>query len=285
MNKNGLKLSFWAYLATLLKAGQEEVKEPTLTEQTYLKNPLWALLPKKPLGDGKQFVHPVQFNKAQGCFAVADQESVPAPVSIQAMYFLFENKEYYQVGSIVKEMVMDSILDNMGLDITSILYKDGDKDSSLSGLAGSWLDGSQLPLEEALFQASVKVLREGGVFNTVFMPYSKFAKLLLSPVAKIMIENQVSDKVLFEGIKLVLPHGPVLIYPDRSCPNDRIYGLKMGSWSFCHHGEQAVNMVELNGDEKLAKMPLDNGGFELRMFVGGNLVCSSPRDNIVVKVS
>lgn len=149
-------------------------------------------------------------------------------------------------------------------------------------LAGNWLDGSQLSVEDALIQAATNVKKQSSMGVThFFMGYSKYAQLLKSQSAKVMIEEQVNPDVSFEGVELLTSSGRVAIIPDRNCPPDKMFGLNLGTWDYIHLGDP-IQIFNFDGNTWL-RQPSDDG-MEIRFFSLGNLVCRQPAANIVVKV-
>ena len=150
-------------------------------------------------------------------------------------------------------------------------------------LAGNWLDGTQLSIEDALIQASTNVKKQSSEGIThFFMGYSKFAQLLKSQSAKVVIEEQVNPDVSFEGVELMTSTGKVAVIPDRNCPPNFMFGLNLPSWDYIHLGDP-VQVFNYDGNTWL-RQPADDG-MEIRFFSFGNLVCKRPAANIVVKVN
>jgi hypothetical protein len=150
-------------------------------------------------------------------------------------------------------------------------------------LAGNWLDGSQLSVEDAMIQAATNVKKQSSMGLThFFMGYSKFAQLLKSQSAKVVIEEQVNPDISFEGVEVLTSSGRVAVIPDRNCPPNRMFGLNLGSWDYIHLGDP-VQVFNYDGNTWL-RQPSDDG-MEIRFFSLGNLVCRQPAANIVVNVN
>lgn len=150
-------------------------------------------------------------------------------------------------------------------------------------LAGNWLDGSQLSVEEAMIQGATNVKKQSSMgIDHVFLGYSKYAQLLKSQSAKVVIEEQVNPDVSFEGVELLTSSGRVSVVPDRNCPPNRMFGLNLGSWDFIHLGDP-VQVFNYDGNTWL-RQPSDDG-MEIRFFSLGNLVCRQPAANIVINVN
>lgn len=149
-------------------------------------------------------------------------------------------------------------------------------------LAGSWLDASNLSIEDALIQAATNVEKQSnGSLTHFFMPFNKYAQLLKSQAAKVSIVEEVNPDVSFEGVEVLTPSGSVMIIPDRNCPSNRVFGLNIDTWEYLHLGD-VVQMNNLDGNTWL-RQPSDDG-LEIRFFSLGNVVCRVPAENIVLKV-
>ncbi len=149
-------------------------------------------------------------------------------------------------------------------------------------LAGSWLDASNLSIEDALIQGATNVEKQSnGSLTHFFMPFNKYAQLLKSQAAKVSIVEQVNPDVSFEGVEVLTPSGSVMIIPDRNCPSNRVFGLNIDTWEYLHLGD-VVQMNNLDGNTWL-RQPSDDG-LEIRFFSLGNVVCRTPAENIVLKV-
>lgn len=149
-------------------------------------------------------------------------------------------------------------------------------------LAGNWLDGSNLSIEDALIQAATNVEKQSnGSLTHFFMPFNKYAALLKSQSAKKVVIEEVNPDVSFEGVQVLTPAGEVMIMPDRNCPSDRMFGLNIDTWEYLHLGD-VIQMNNLDGNTWL-RQPSDDG-LEIRFFSLGNVVCRVPAENIIIKV-
>ena len=90
-----------------------------------------------------------------------------------------------------------------------------------------------------------------------FMGYSKFAQLLKSQSAKVVIEEQVNPDVSFEGVELLTSSGRVAVIPDRNCPPNRVFGLNLASWDYIHLGDP-IQIFNYDGNTWL-RQPNDDG--------------------------
>lgn len=149
-------------------------------------------------------------------------------------------------------------------------------------LAGQSLDATTLSVEDALIKASQLVAKQGGKFDQVYMPYAQFAQLQISQSAKIRIEQRITPEIGFDGLKMVLPTGEVMITPDRNCPPNRMWAVRRDSWRYTHIAKP-IQLDNLDGNDWLRQST--NSGYEIRFFAMGQLVCRSPRDNINIQVT
>lgn len=149
-------------------------------------------------------------------------------------------------------------------------------------LAGQSLDATTLSVEDALIKASQLVAKQGGKFDQVYMPYAQFAQLQISQSAKIRIQQRITPEIGFDGLKMVLPTGEVMITPDRNCPPNRMWCVRRDSWRYTHIAKP-IQLDNLDGNDWLRQST--NSGYEIRFFAMGQLVCRSPRDNINLQVT
>lgn len=151
-------------------------------------------------------------------------------------------------------------------------------------LAGSWLDATQLSLEDAFIEMTSRVEEvSNGAVTHIFLPFKQYNKLLKSQSAKVSIIDEVAPGVSFEGVEINTASGMVKVIPDRNCPANRMFGLDLESWSYTHVGD-VVQIDDLDGKGSTLRQ-YDSDGVEIRFFSYGNLVCLEPANNIVAAVS
>ncbi len=149
-------------------------------------------------------------------------------------------------------------------------------------LAGNWLDGSQLSIEDSLITAATNVALQGYELSHFFIPFGKFAQLMKSQSAKVMISEEVAPNISFEGCELLTPTGPVKIIPARNCPPNRMFGLNLETWDYIHLGDP-IQVFNYDGNTWLRQASSD--GMEIRFFSLGNVVCRVPASNITINVN
>lgn len=159
-------------------------------------------------------------------------------------------------------------------------------------LAGQWLDGTQLSIEDAFIQGTSIVGKQAGGMgrNQVshfFVPYGKYSQLLRSQAAKTIIDVAIGEgaepDVSFPGVELMTAQGRVMVLPDNSCPANRMFGLDMETWKFLHVGPDPVSLFDLDGLDMIRTASAD--GLEIRFYSMGSMVCEKPGSNIVIAVN
>lgn len=165
---------------------------------------------------------------------------------------------------------------------TSTLFYGVDRTTDPVRLAGNWLDGSQLSIEDSFIEASTQVANQGYELSHFFVPYSKFAQLMKSQSAKVMIQNEVAPGISFEGAEVLTPTGPVMVVPARNCPQNRMFGLNLDTWDYIHLGDP-IQVFNYDGNTWLRQATSD--GMEIRFFSLGNVVCRTPASNITISVN
>jgi hypothetical protein len=149
-------------------------------------------------------------------------------------------------------------------------------------LGGLRIDGSALPIEEALIDAAALAAREGAKIDHFFMSYEKYAELEKALGSKVQyIDLQVKAEIGFRGIMINGPRGPIKCIPDQNCPSDRIFGLQMDMWKLYSLGK-AVRVIDSDGLQMLRQANAD--GVEVRYGFYGNLGCRAPGYNVNIKV-
>lgn len=149
-------------------------------------------------------------------------------------------------------------------------------------LGGLRIDGSSLPIEEALIDGASLAAREGGKIDYFFMSYEKYAELEKALGSKVQyIDMFANAQVSFRGITINGPRGPIKCVPDQNCPSDRIFGLQLDMWKLYSLGK-AVRVIDTDGLQMLRQANAD--GVEVRYGFYGNLGCRAPGYNINIKV-
>jgi len=145
-------------------------------------------------------------------------------------------------------------------------------------LGGIRVDGSSLPIEEALITAASRVAREGGTPSHVFMDYDSYANLEKALGSKVNYARvQSADaEIGFDTLTLQGPKGRMSIVPDHNCIPNVAFMLQMDTWSLNTLG-QAPQVLQADGQNMLRVSNLD--AYEVRMGYYGNMACTAPGYN------
>ena len=156
------------------------------------------------------------------------------------------------------------------------------RSSDATRLAGIRFDGSAMPIEEALIGAASRVAREGGKPNYCFMSYSKYADLEKALGSKIQyIDMKVNAEIMFRGIQINGPRGPIKVVPDQNCPNDRAFMLQLDVWKLYSLGK-APKILDTDGLKMLRESNADS--VQVRVGYYAQIGCRAPGFNCNVKL-
>jgi len=149
-------------------------------------------------------------------------------------------------------------------------------------LAGLRVDGSSLPIEEALINAASRVAREGGKPDVCFMSYSKYADLEKALGSKVQyVDVKVNPQVGFRGVLVNGPRGPIRVVADQNCPSDRAFLLQMDTWKLYSLGK-APRIQDSDGLKMLREAAADP--VEVRVVYYAQLCCTAPGYNVNLKL-
>ena len=147
-------------------------------------------------------------------------------------------------------------------------------------LAGIRVDGTGLPIEEALTKGITTGGRESAFFDHYFINWKKYQDLQNALGAKVQY-NKVNAygraDIGFTGIQLTSGKRPVTVIADPMCPDKVAYGLKMDTWKL-HSLKAPIRILNLDGNNLLRNATTDSS--ELR--VGGyfQMACNAPGRNV-----
>jgi len=162
---------------------------------------------------------------------------------------------------------------------TSFFGVDRSVDTRLGGLR---LDGSAMPIEEALIEGASLCAREGGKIDHFFMSYDKYSELEKALGSKVQyIDLNVNPQIGFRGIMVNGPRGPIKCIPDQNCPSGSVFGLQLSSFKLYSLGK-AVRVIDTDGLQMLRQASAD--GVEVRYGFYGQLGCNAPGYNINISV-
>ena len=146
-------------------------------------------------------------------------------------------------------------------------------------------DGS---IQETLINAAVRVSREGGRPDAIFMNPVDWAKLAIDLEGRSLVAGAVQTgrrrfgpkdteaKFGFASLELASPAGMVSVYSDHNCPLNLAYMLQMDTWVLKTIGA-APRILDFDGLKGVREA--NNDGVEYRWGYYGNMLCKSPAYN------
>lgn len=152
-------------------------------------------------------------------------------------------------------------------------------------LAGVRVDGTALPIEEALIKGANRINREGGRPDACFVNYAQFENLekALGSKVQYMVSTAFGRADIgFEGIQIKSNKGTVNVIADPFCPSDRAYMLTMNSWKL-YSLKKSIRILDLDGNKMLRESDAD--AVELRVGGYRQLGCNAPGWNGVISLS
>lgn len=160
-----------------------------------------------------------------------------------------------------------------------------DRTADSTRLGGIRVDGSALPIEEALNKAANRAAREGGRPDYCFMSYEKFQELVDALGSKVQyVDEQVSageGHIAFQTIRIHGPKGSIKIVPDQNCPSGRAFMLQMNTWKL-HSLGKAPRILDQDGLKMLRESNAD--AVEIRIGYYAQLACTAPGYNVNLKL-
>ncbi len=153
-------------------------------------------------------------------------------------------------------------------------------------LAGQRFDASAFSIEEGLTNALAALNREGGKPDLAVMDFASYAALVNALGGKVQYVQVKHDEVevAFEGITFQSAYGRVTVLADRSCPPQTCFLLTMSTWKLRSLGK--VPHILTYGMEGLEGLRVGNAdALEIRIGYYGNLICSAPGFNSIVRLS
>lgn len=165
---------------------------------------------------------------------------------------------------------------------TSTSFFGVDRSVDTDRLGGLRLDGSTLPIEEALIEADAMVAAQGWGLDHFFMNPSTFGDLKKALGSKVQyVDMQANAKISFRGIMLDGAKGPIKVVADHNCQGNRVWGLKLSMWKLYTLGK-AVRVLDTDGLQMLRQSTAD--GVEVRYGQYGNVGCRAPGSNINIQL-
>ena len=214
----------------------------------------------------------VAVNRDSGVITV-DQNISAGIAAIAQNDYLFVKGDYGQKIKGLRAWLPDTAP-------TSTPFFSVDRTSDATRLAGIRVDGTNMPIEEALIKAANRVAREGGKPDHVFVSFNKFNDLVNSLGAKVQyVQEQVKAGQGYVGFQTIQIHGPrgvIKVVPDRSCPSDRAFMLQMDVWKLYSLGK-CPRILEADGLKMLRDATSD--AMTVRVGYYAQLGCRGPGFN------
>jgi hypothetical protein len=153
-----------------------------------------------------------------------------------------------------------------------------DRSVDVTRLAGFRGDLSALPIEEALIQGGMKIGRDGGKVDHVFMSFQKYADLTKSLGAKVQYVDVIAKdaSIGFQGVKVNLGKSIATVIPDRNCPDSKMFMLQLDSWKI-HSLEGMPMILDMDG-LKMLRVSNDDAA-EIRVGYYAQVACNWPGAN------
>ena len=157
-----------------------------------------------------------------------------------------------------------------------------DRSSDPVFLAGQRYNGGGGTIESTLMTAMSRGYVQGSKFDAVFINPAKFNDLVLSLGNKIREPRPGGNgkqTVGYNSVMITSPQGGMVeVIPDPDCPLAYGFALTKKSWELhtlgkCPH--------PLTGADKKVLRP-DADSWEVRIGAYGNVICKTPKDNMVI---
>jgi len=157
-----------------------------------------------------------------------------------------------------------------------------DRSIDVTRLGGIRVNGTGMPIEEALIMGASRVGREGGAPNYCFVNYDKFADLEKSLGSKVQyVDLRASAEIGFRGIMIHGPRGPINVVADQNCQDSVAWMLDMNVWKLYSLGE-APKLLMTDGLRLLRDADADS--VEVRVGYYAQLGCRAPGYNCRVQL-
>jgi hypothetical protein len=123
-----------------------------------------------------------------------------------------------------------------------------DRSVDVTRLAGFRGNLSALPIEEALIQGGMKIGRDGGKVDHVFMSFQKYADLTKALGSKVQFVDVIAKdaNIGFQGVKVNLGKSIATVIPDRNCPDNKMQMLQLDMWKI-HSLEGMPMILDMDG--------------------------------------
>ena len=151
-------------------------------------------------------------------------------------------------------------------------------------------------IKHTLFEAGVRLNREGGRPDAIFMNPIKWGELATALEGGATFDSGAGTGTLrrrydgddkgttfgFSSLQMAGPSGVIKVYADHNCPLNVAYMLQMDTWAFRTLGA-APRLLDFDGLKGLREASAD--GVEYRWGYYGNILCKAPGYNCRVALS
>lgn len=150
-------------------------------------------------------------------------------------------------------------------------------------LGGIRVNGSALPIEEALIEGASRISREGGKPDHVFLSFEQYANLEKALGSKVQYcDLRANAEIAFRGIMLNGPRGMLQVIPDQNALTNVAFMLQMDVWKVYSLGE-APMILDADGNRWLREASADS--VEIRCAYYAQLGSRAPGYNGRVTLS
>ena len=153
-------------------------------------------------------------------------------------------------------------------------------------LAGIRYDASSQSISEGLTNALALANREGAAPDLIIIDFLSYSTLINELGAKVQYVQLEHDEVqvAFEAIHFHSAYGKIPVLADRSCPPQTAYCVTTDTWKLRTLGK--APHILTYGMEGLEGLRVGNAdALEIRIAYYGNVICSAPGWNMVVRLS
>lgn len=217
-------------------------------------------------------------NRDTGALTVDALSAIDGGTGVAANDYIFIQGDYDE-----KIKGLQAWLPNSAPSSTPFFGVDRSKD--VTRLGGIRVDGSSLPIEEALTKGITRLSREGGKPTHCFINHIKWEELVNSLGSKVQYVNEqvkAGDAYIsFQGVMLHGPKGAVKVIPDANCPSDRAFLLQMDTWKLYSLGK-VPRIIDSDGLRLLRQATAD--GVEFRCVYYAQLGCKAPGRNANIQL-
>lgn len=218
----------------------------------------------------------LSIDRSAGTFVIdADPTSIAADDYIAREGDLTASSKALKIAGLQEWLpttVASSGDDHFGVD----RYKDRDR------LAGLYVDGSSMSVEDALIEGGARLHEVGATPDLCIMGPMKFARLvreLGSKVVHDIVKSPDMAKVGFSSVKVWTPAGVMDVVSDHNCPHDTAWMLTKSTWKLCTIGGAPRVITYGPGDGLRWLRVSDADEVEFRIGWYGNLGCHAPGHN------